>query len=466
MKLYNNLHLLFSLAVLAIVIISCKPESRGALRVSEINPRYFTDNSGKAIYLTGSHTWNNLLDMIAENQPDTFDYKAYLEFLKSHNHNFFRLWKWDLLNWDTSGNREEKRQILQVHLQPWLRTGSGNALDGKPKFDLLKFNPEYFVRLRERVAAAAKEGIYVSVMLFEGWGLQFSPNAFINHPFHPLNNVNQIDTDTVKDPKGFAIYELVNEKITRLQEAYVAKVIETVGDMDNVLYEISNENHPLSTKWQYHMIRYIKKLEQEKGKQHPVGMTFQYKGGSNQTLFDSPADWISPNNEGGYKDNPPENTGSKVIIPDTDHLGGIWGNRKWVWKSFLRGLNPIFMDPYDGNLLKKGAGSDWAKEVRRAMGDTRKFAERMDLINTVPVGSMSSSGYCLANKGKEYLVYLPEGREADVNLSLVTGTFDVGWFDPVSGDTRVSDPVEGGQQVTLISPFNSDEAVIYLKLQK
>lgn len=30
------------------------------------NPRYFTDNSGKAIFLTGSHTWENFQDMSSE----------------------------------------------------------------------------------------------------------------------------------------------------------------------------------------------------------------------------------------------------------------------------------------------------------------------------------------------------------------------------------------------------------------
>ena len=35
----------------------------GPLRANPKNPRYFTDGSGKAIYLTGSHTWNNLQEM-------------------------------------------------------------------------------------------------------------------------------------------------------------------------------------------------------------------------------------------------------------------------------------------------------------------------------------------------------------------------------------------------------------------
>ena len=226
------------LAIVGIATISgCKTQTAESLKVSEINPRYFTNNSGKAVYLTGSHTWNNLVDMTNENQPDNFDYGAYLAFLKKYNHNFFRLWKWDLLIWNTKANFEGG-SVLQIDLQPWERTGPGNALDGLPKFDLTRFNQAYFDRLRDRVERAAEMDIYVSVMLFEGWGLQFSEDALINHSFYPPNNVNGIEIDTTKFPKGLSIYELADDKITKLQEDYVAKVIETVGDLNNVLYEI------------------------------------------------------------------------------------------------------------------------------------------------------------------------------------------------------------------------------------
>ena len=47
-----------------------------------------------------------------------------------------------------------------------------------------------------------------------------------------------------------------------------------------------------------------------------------------------------------YRHNPPTADGRKVILTDTDHLWGIGGDVPWVWKSFLRGLNPLFMDPY------------------------------------------------------------------------------------------------------------------------
>ncbi|GIX02540.1 MAG: hypothetical protein KatS3mg112_1477 [Thermogutta sp.] len=148
-----------------------KPAS-GPLRVSARNPRYFCDASGREVLLVGSHTWNNLVDMGRSDPPEPFDFEAYLDFLERYGHNFIRLWTWDSTLWDTRANgRWGKDYIHHVAPLPWARTGPGTALDGKPKFDLKQFNPAYFTRLRERVSMAGRRGIYVSVMLFEGWGL-------------------------------------------------------------------------------------------------------------------------------------------------------------------------------------------------------------------------------------------------------------------------------------------------------
>ena len=39
-------------------------QMNGPLRVHPQNGRYFTDSGGRAIYLTGSHTWSNLQDNV------------------------------------------------------------------------------------------------------------------------------------------------------------------------------------------------------------------------------------------------------------------------------------------------------------------------------------------------------------------------------------------------------------------
>jgi len=444
-----------------------RPPASGPLRVHPQNPRYFADADGRAVLLVGSHTWPNLVDMGATDPPPAFDFDAYLAFCRGHGHNFIRLWTWEHTTWDTRGNREKRRHHCAP--LPYARTGPGKALDGKPRFDLTKYDPEYFRRLRTRTEKAGREGFYVSVMLFEGWAMQFSPGAWESHPFHPKNNVNGIDGDTGGDGKGLEVHELADPKVTAVQEAYVRKVIDTVGDLDNVLYEISNENHIASTKWQYHMINVIHAYEKARPKQHPVGMTFQYKGGSNRALFDGPAGWVSPNPTAdvpkpfNYRDNPPPADGRKVVLSDTDHLWGIGGNVAWVWKSFTRGHNPIFMDPCDGAVLAQRQADAWPA-VRRAMGDALSYARRVDLAATTPEGGLASTGYCLAHaaaKNAAYIVYLPKGGEVTVDLSASPGRLAVEWFNPKTGKARSGKAVEGGARRTFTAPFAGD-AVLFL----
>jgi len=434
--------------------------AKGPLRAHPKNPRYFTDGTGKAVYLTGSHTWSNLIDIGPGDPPPAFDFAAYLDCLERLGHNFIRLWTWEPVTWNTE---RWHKGIHTAAPQPFARTGPGKALDGKSKFDLAKYDRVYFDRLRRRLRAAGERGIYVSVMLFEGWAMQFSEGAWEGHPFHPGNNVNGIDGDANRDGKGLEVHELADKKVTAIQEAYVRKVVDTVNDLDNVLYEISNENHPASTEWQVHMIERIHEYEKEKPKQHPVGMTFQYKGGSNRTLFESPADWVSPNPEGGYRDNPPAADGSKVILTDTDHLWGIGGNQAWVWKSFLRGMNPLFMDPYDGVVIGNRFDPKW-DPIRKGLGYTLRLADQMDLAAMTPRGKLASTGYCLAHAAPdgEYLVYLPEGGEVTVDLSATPGELRVEWLNPTDGKTQGAATTAGGSRREFTAPFRGD-AVLALR---
>lgn len=441
----------------------------GPLRVCADNPRYFADPTGRPVYLTGSHTWSNFKDMGPADPPPPFDYHRYLDLLEQYHHNFIRLWTWELTQYSYKGYNTPLTYATPF---PWQRTGPGRALDGKPKFDLHQFNEAYFQRLRERVQLAGQRGFYVSIMLFEGHGLHASdaPWCWDGHPMNLHNNINGINGDPNGDGRGIETHTLQIPALTAIQEAYVRKVIETVNDLDNVLYEIANESGAYSTPWQFHMIRFIKDTERQMPKQHPVGMTFQYHRteqwrGKNATLFASPADWVSPNPEGGYTDNPPAADGAKVIISDTDHLWGIGGNPQWVWKSFCRGLNPIFMDPFSppidhGASFPTGLDPQW-EPVRRSLGDTRRFAERMDLRYAVPHNELASSSYCLAQPGREYLIYLPEGGEVTVNLQGAEGVLSGEWFNPDTGQTVAPLQVEGGAQRTLKAPF-AGHAVLYL----
>ncbi len=217
---------------------------------------------------------------------------------------------------------------------PQKRTRLWLARDGKPKFNLHMFDESYFQRLRRRVEMAAERGIYASIMLFEGHCAQFAIQGWEFHPFHPDNNVNGVDGGRLD------YYTLKNRGVLSLQEEYVRKVVDTVNEFDNVLYEICNEAGNYSTEWQYYFIRFVKSYEAEKFKQHPVGVTFQYgdeRSGTNANLFNSPADWISPNSE-GFREDPPVNDGREVVLNDTDHLLGEGAIHSGFGRVLLGGI--------------------------------------------------------------------------------------------------------------------------------
>jgi hypothetical protein len=176
----------------------------GPLVVSRTNPRYFTvaGDETRAVYLSGSHIWNNLHDGMGPGPecaqlPEELDFEAYLDFLADRGHNFIRLWRWEQVRSLAAGGDFH----LCMTPQPWARTGPGNAIDGGPRFDLERFDDAFFERLRERTIAAGDRGIYVDVMLFEGWALHLSPAPFhvAGHPFHEANNVNGVSIGSILD---------------------------------------------------------------------------------------------------------------------------------------------------------------------------------------------------------------------------------------------------------------------------
>ena len=85
-----------------------------------------------------------------------------------------------------------------------------------------------------------------------------------------------------------------------------------------------------------------------------------------------------------------------MIILDTDHVGGkaLEGSgtfqRAFAWKAFLRGMNPILMDD---------RGS-YFETVRDTMGQTLRFAGRINLKWMTPRGNLTSTNFALASPGR------------------------------------------------------------------
>jgi hypothetical protein len=68
-----------------------------------------------------------------------------------------------------------------------------------------------------------------------------------------------------------------------------------------------------------------------------------------------------------------------------------------------------------------------------------------------------NSRYCFAKAGEIYLVYLPTGGTADLDLSGVAGNFDLSWFNPREGGELRSDGEKiAGEKITLRAPSGDD----------
>ncbi len=445
--------------------------AKGPLKIHPANPRYFTDGSGQPVFLTGSQTWAGLQDMgIPPLRP--FAWNEFLDMLTDHNHNCTKLWIWVQAEGGAwTGDK------IQFDPLPYQRTGPGAALDGKPKFDLTKFNEAFFERLRSRAVEAGERGIYVDIQLFlpgasEKRGGPCDP--WPGHPYNARNNINGFDGEKA----GTSTVDLDRSEVRAMQAAYMRKVVDTVNDLDNVLFEAVGEGGRRD--WDWWIVDFVHDYEKGKSKQHPVGLS----GGGAESLAEmlaSPADWIGAGwNDGHFKTNPPAWDGKKVSILDTDHLWGHGGTAAWAWKSFLRGHNTWLMDPWSPlpgrpcgsvNWLSRpgtpdrdvNRGEHWTWEpVRLAMGNTRTYALRINLASMTPRNELASTEFCLANPPWEYLVYLPEGDEATLDLSAATGAMTVEWMRPVEGDIVRGGTANGGAKQLFVAPFGG-AAVLYVK---
>jgi hypothetical protein len=453
------------------------------LKVLSSNPNYFTDGTGKAVYLTGSHTWNTLQDWGTHDSIRSLDFTAFVNMLAGHRHNFTLLWTTELPTFRGLPTTAGSSPDFSVTPFPWQRTGPGNASDGKLKFDLTKYNQPYFDRLRSRVKQLNAAGIYAGVYLFSGeWLLRF---RFLGdgYPFTGSNNVNGIDDGGGKG----SVTMNKPDAITAIQDAYVKKVVSTLNDLPNVLWIVSQEAPENSRWWNSHMIAFVRACESGKPFKHPIGYGV-LGDNKDSVIINSDADWIAP----AAKISPTRTIGTghparKVNINDSDHsYFGIWNdspqtNRNYFWINFTQGNQTLFMDPYvlyypreNRNLPPSpvngiGSGPDLRWEnVRSTMGYIRDYANRMNLAAMTPQEKLSSTGHVLANTSPahpEFLIYAPSGGDFTVDLTGISGQFPAEWMNPASGAISTGAEVTGGRVITFSPPFEGD-AVLYLKNRK
>jgi len=408
--------------ILIVLGMFLSPSSADVLRLHPENPRYFTDGSGRAIYLGGHQSFVDLQDNsfnkeFIRNSDRILDFNKYMEFMKAHNFNYLRNW----VIWSTGSGAMAPVNNAIAYPMPYKRVeGHGKAKDGKNKFDLNRFDERFFQRLRDRCRSLQESGIYVSIMLFEVYG--FLNGEAVGDPkqtlwdgnvFNKANNINGIHVDYDGNGNGIEFFYTDDETVRQLQKDYVRKVIDTVNDLDNVFYEIANELY--APQWQYEMIELIKSYEKARPKQHLVLMsaggrtrTGAWKQMGREVAVNSPADCYavagSWQSRRFAKKDPPANNSGKPGIVDMDHVSAGSNDVGFVWSAFTRGYH---FNLYDKPFESPDAESPEWRRVRHNVGKTVEYAARLDLANVAPGDDLASTGFCLAEPGIQYIVYQP-----------------------------------------------------------
>jgi hypothetical protein len=449
-----------------------EPSPMGPL-VQSSNTNYFKTPLGKTLVLVGSHTWNSAQDTdtspAGTSSLQALDYNAYIANIVAWNQNATILWHKDLphyCSWTGGGGGDWTMGPWQ-----WVRSSTPGATDGGNKFDLNTFNQAFFDRIRARALLAQQNGIYAIVELFDGLGLVSNRCATDGFPLTAANNINGIS-----DGGGTNSMTMTSTNtITAVQEAYVKKMVDTLNDLQNVIWEPSEEAPAgVKTFWQPFMVDLLHKYEgggtltqtgevfTAKTFQHPVLNATTQDLASDSFLYNSNAESAAP----AARFSPTSSCGTgtplcKVNINDSDHsYFGIWNDtqltqRSYVWNNATNGAGIVFMDPYvifnsGGNRNTCAspvlgvcpapittAGS-YQMGIRLNMGYVNQFLNgKMNLTSTTVQHSLCSTSQCLAtNTGSnfEFIVYSPSTSAFTVNLSAQNSkAMKVQWLDPVTG---------------------------------
>ena len=373
------------------------------------------------VYLSGEHI-PTIFD--AWSGAPTINFGAFTDMMAAKNQNFLRLWVIDSpYGYHLDGTRGAITPV------PFQRPGPGNAADGGLKFNLSQLNQSFFDQLRARVIEAGSKGIYVSVML----SCPLFMNNTSNWPYSMYNTANNINSVVAANTDQWT---LNNSSWVGYFDAYADHVVDTLNDLDNVLFEVGNEGGYSARGWQEHVIDRIHAREAGMAKQHPVGKTAYGEGAVlgmptdaqiNTDLLGSHADWVSlSGREGEYTSNVTDAPATKVSILDTDHIVGFVDPSQettfvqWVWKSLLRGHNPIYLTPQTGY----PGGFTNLPSIENALGYARIVAKTVDLEHMTPNDGSASTGFALVNPNIEYLVYQPAGTNFTVTLPAKTFAYE------------------------------------------
>jgi hypothetical protein len=462
--------------------------------IDPVNPHYYVFHGQPTILITSAEHYGAVVNK-------DFDYIAYLNMLQAHGLNYTRIWTGATI--EPMGQYYMGNPIApkpQYLMEPWARSNQPGYLQGGNKFDLDRWNPAFFTRLRDFIVQAGKRGIVVEICFFNS---QYS-NRWPLSPLYYDNNIQGVGNCDFKDAQSLKHPELVAR-----QSAYVAKITQEVNQYDNVILEICDEPAAFTPyqeagPWVGHLLQVVHDTESHLPKKHlvaqevqgPLGGPIDYSKSPILSIIVGQYMWETPDLEMGgiegltykYDDNKPIELNETVFFPYQYQGDVLADSRAEAWEFMVGGgasfnqLNSVYtpQDPA-GNTPENVQDLD---EFHILKNFIESFAfDRMRADTGFVVGGVPKGAYCrgMSEPGKQYALYLHhaelDGNRAYIaqpghytetlTLTMPGGTYKADWVDPASGyviDTETF-TTQGGDQVFTTPEYTVDIALRIKRVQ-
>lgn len=415
------------------------PPAARPLSLNADNPRYFQFRGRPVVLITSGEHYGAVVNA-------DFDFIPYLDVLQRHRFNLTRLFSGSQiehvtwipgLKYNNPVAPRRGRAVL-----PWAQV----ATSAGPRFDLRRWNPRYFQRLRTFVREAGRRGIVVEVVLFS---VYYNQANWLLSPLHPSNNVNS--TPWVRYANA---YHAPAQALVPYQTALARKLVQELNDFDNVYFEIINEPYlacrpvecPPIDDWQRQIVSALVDEQRRVGSRHLIAQNVPLG------RVRAPDPRISVYNfHYARPDEVRQNLDlNRALVDDeTGYLGPEpFRYRREAWRFMLSGgsgvsnLDWSFGPDHERGTLPQrrftigGGGA----VLRRQLAVLKQFFERFQLIRLQPADVVASTEptsvrTAALSDGTVYGIYVDGGTTARLRLRLPPGSYQATWVDTKTGRT-------------------------------
>ena len=243
-----------------LLVVSQAADTFAPIVLHPENPHYFLWRGNPTVLITSGEHYGAVLNR-------DFEGHRYLKTLADDGLNYTRVFTGAYVEPDGAFNiaRNTLAPLPGRLITPWPRGPQAGYAGGGNRFDLSRWDPEYFERLKSFLTAAGQRGIVVELTLFcpmyEEMQWRLSPMNAANN-IQGIGAVARTNVFTLDGHGG----------LLAIQEALVRKLVTELNEFDNLFFEICNEPYfgGVTLPWQHHIARLIVETERTLPKRHLI----------------------------------------------------------------------------------------------------------------------------------------------------------------------------------------------------